>query len=89
MCGCGAKQIAELLGTIWCVSRGPKIDSEGANSWMARHDPGHGGFAVARGAIKEVSTAIGEAMLPEPLFPLEERLEIIPDEPLEFGVQNH
>jgi hypothetical protein len=52
---------------------------------MACHDTGHGGLAVARRPVKEVSPAEWETVLQKPFLALEEGFEIIAYKALESG----
>ena len=76
---CGLEHVAELIGAIF---RRPEIDSKRANRRMARHDAGDGRFSIAGRPIQQVAAPVRQIVPPEPLFPPEEGLEVLPDRPV-------
>src|SRR5207245_6270316 len=79
------EHVVELTGAVFAS----ELEAESTNGRVAGHDAGDGRLSVARRPIEEVTAPVREIVASEPLFPLEKRLEIVPDESVQAGVQDY
>jgi hypothetical protein len=56
---------------------------------MRRHYPDGRALAVAGRTPKQITTAIGQVVLPKPIFPLEEKLEVVSHRAARSRIEHH